>query len=301
MGFGSATPGLYNIGVPGKAYLSILQWPDEMDDPARVEALVASAGLDPFLATQRVRRGTPLIAAIVDEEVRESVLAELRDRDVLAFAPSQGELSAVPPALRAKRLVRPEGAPKPMFLVEPWRGEPEGLLCENAFLIVRARLDQSTTRIITGSDAPAVSYGPGLGMGMGSGSFGVGMGLGMSMGDAGSPQVSTTHSHRHVLDLYTRDNRRIRCDSEKFNFDVLGDKRGLTDLENSRRLAELVESACRRASVDAAFQSFRASGDILTNFSRSCGDVLISRQDDSPAFEFYSAWSYCLHAAMRTG
>lgn len=285
--------------MPGKAYLSILQWPDELDDDARVEALVAAAGLDPFLASQRVRRGTPLVACTVDADVRESVLDELRRRGVLAIAPSGDEIAAVPAPFRAKRLIRPEGAPKPMFLVEPWRGEPEGLLCEDVFLIIRARLDHSTTTAVSGGDAPSSTYA-GWGGILGGGA--VGTGVDMSVGDlTPTAQTTTRHGFRHVLDLYTRDSRRVRCDSDKFNFDVLGKNRGLTDLQNSRQLADLIRAACPRASVDEGFPNFRASADILRSFSRTVGDATVTRRDDAPAFEFYSAWSYCLHTALRPG
>lgn len=285
--------------MPGRAYLSILQWPDDLDDDARVEALVAAAGLDPFLAAQRVRRGTPLVAALIDADVRESVLDELRRRGALAFAPSDDELAAAPAPLRAKRLLRPEGAPASMFLVEPWRGEPEGLVGGEVLLIVQARLDQSITRAVSGGDGPFSGSSAGWGDIVGAGA--VGTGVDMSMGASAPTAQTTTHSFRHVLDLYTRDARRVRCDSSKFNFDVLGQARGLTDLQNSQRLAALLRAACPNASVDLGFPSFRAGADLLRSFSRTVGDATITRRDDSPAFEFYSAWSYCLHTALRPG
>lgn len=277
-----------------RAYLSILEWPDGMSEDRRVECVVQACGLDPFVARQRVVRGTPQVTTTIDVDVASHILDALRERHILAIAPTEEDLAAIPAPFRAKRLIRPEGAPRPMYMVEPWRGSPEGLVCDDVMLIVRARIDQSTTRTITGSTDGAGAATTML-LGVGGG-----MAIAASMDlHGGHVQTSTTHRAKHIVDIYTRDRRRIRCDSDKFNFDILG-RKGLSDVENSERFALMLAQECRRALIDTSFKSFRCPMDVVSAYSRISGDATVVRRDDSPVFEFYSAWSACVHRAMLT-
>ena len=282
-----------------KAYVSILSWPGDMPDAQRLEALVAATGLDPHTAKQRLARGTPQVTMSIEAPLAAAVVSALTSSGVLAFAPTDEDLAAVPPPLRVKRLVRPEGTPLPMYLAELWKGDPEGLRCDQVELLVRARVDQSTVRTIIGADPAGFSLLHPSHFGVGPTSV-MAAAAGMDL-HGGLPAVRTTtssHESRHLVDLFTRDGRRLRCDSAKFNFDVLGKDRGISDLQSTERLALRLAEECQNAQIDTGFRDFRCGGDIIASTSRSLGGATIVKRDESPVFEFYSAWSYCLHKAQ---
>lgn len=254
-----------------------------------VEALVRAAGIDPYLAKQRVQRGAPQVTAMIDAETAPEVVAVLKKLGISAFAPTTEELAATPEPVRAKRLIRADGAP--MFMVEPWKGTPCGLRCDEVFLIVRGRVDTSVTKTIVGSSG-GDDFGWQAGMAFGYGAeVGIAASMTGGMGEPAAPVRTTSHSVRFMIDLYTGSGLRVRCNSEKFNFDVLG-KLAMTDLENSERLALLLAEECQSALIDTNFKAFRCPGDVITTSRRHLGSTTVDRRDDVPVFEFYSAWTY---------
>lgn len=274
-----------------RAYVSILEWPESMSPERRVEAIVAATGLDPHTARQRATRGAPQITMLVEEGLAPAITASLLEQGLPAFAPTDTELLAAPSPLRVKRLIRPEGTPFAMYMAEMWKGEAEGFRCEDVQLIIRARVDQSSVRTVLGADPLASGLaGPGL-LRRGT------AGMLSAAYEADSPTAevrrTTTHESRHVIDLFIRDGRRLRCDSAKFNYDVLGSERGISDLQSSERLALKLAEECETAQIETGFREFRCAGDIIASTVRSLGGVTIAKRDESPVFEFYSAWSYC--------
>jgi hypothetical protein len=268
-----------------------------MSDAKRLETLVAATGLDPHTARQRLVRGTPQVTMLIQASLASTVVSSLSNAGVSAFAPTDADLAAAPAPLRVKRLVSPEGSPFPMYLAELWKGDPEGLRCDDVELLVRARIDQSTVRTIIGSDPSGFNLVNPMMLGVGPTSLMTAAGMDLH-GGMPAARTTTSHESRHLVDLFTRDGRRLRCDSSKFNFDVLGKDRGISDLQSTERLALRLAEECQHAQIDTGFREFRCTGDIIASTARSLGGTTIVKRDESPVFEFYSAWSYCLFKAF---
>ncbi len=255
------------------AYLSIVRWPGGYTRQQMVEALVDAAGMDPFVADQRVAKGVPAVVHRLDAALAPDVLKHLHKRNVAALAPARSQMESIAPALKAKRLVEAIGSPEPMYMCEMWRDEGRGLLPRELFLIVRARL----RRIERGRPEAEVDYNYNYATGY------------------AVPEVHIIRKDKsslsEVMDLYLRDGSRIRISGDKFNFDVLGDERGLSDNENADKLALKLAEQSPKVLVDTKFAEFICPPDFVLRWRTSTGGKEV--RDDHPAFEFYSVWA-CL-------
>jgi hypothetical protein len=264
------------MAVGEHAYLSIVAWPRGYTREMMTESLVEATGMDPFHADQRIARGVPTVVERIDAAVAREVLRPLRKRKVAAFAPTQSQMDAVAAPLSAKRLVPAGGAPQPMYLCEPWRGEGIGFLASDLFLLVRAGLQRERGQVETD-----VTYG----------------------GDPDTGGGLEVHTWRHdkmrlseAMDLYLRDGSRIRISGDKFSFDVLGTERGHSDNENMDRLALRLAEESPNVLVDVAFRDFVCPPHLISGWRRQIGARSV--RDDQPAFEFYSVWSFLLHKRL---
>ncbi|MEK6700992.1 MAG: hypothetical protein AABZ53_01935, partial [Planctomycetota bacterium] len=209
----------------------------------------------------------------------------------MAIGLSPTEIGAAPEPRKAKRLMEAQGAPKPMYMVEFWREEAQALLCDDVFLLVRAKIDRSQVRVRTGSppgpgDFFSTSLSPGA-----AGAFA--LNLNWTPGTH-----TTTVKFTHIIDLYTRSGTRVRIDGDKFNFDVLGDQRGLTELENVDKLALKLAGECKGAMVDTGFGDFRVSPELARGVVHDLVGTTVIKRDEGPAFELYSVWSWHLHRRL---
>lgn len=261
------------------AYLSIIRWPDGYTVRDQVEALVEAVGMEPFLAQQRVVKGVPAIVHRFDESLMAEVMKPLKARRVLAFALPHRTLEALPTPVAAKRLIPAEDAPSPMYMCEAWRGNGVGFLTSDLFLIVRAQLRKTTKGEVQSDTYTELSYSP----------------------YAGVHPTTYTETYRndktkvtHIMDLYLRDGRRIRINGDKFNFDMLGKARGLTDNENIDKVACQIAEEAPGCLIDVGFEKFIAPIMLIRGLKSGLqrSDEL---RNDNPAFEFYTGWTYLLN------
>jgi len=263
------------------AYLSIIRWPDSYTIDDQVEALVEATGMEPFLAKQRVSKGVPAVVHRFEESLAAEVIKPLKARRVQAFVLPHRKLDELPKPIAAKRLIPAEDAPKPMYMCEPWRGEGVGFLTADLVLIVRAQL-----RKVTRGEVQTDTYRD------------------LHVTPMGGVHVSThTETFRydktkftHILDMYLKNGRRIRINSDKFNFDLLGKSRALTDTLNVDMLACRLAEEAPTCLVDVGFDKFIAPAMLISSMKgeQKRHDEL---RNDTPAFEFYSGWVYLLNLA----
>lgn len=268
--------------TPDAAFLSVIAWPPGMDVERVADLVYAASGIDRFYVRQRLAGGVPAVIQRVDAGASRPMVDELRTHGVFAVAPTQTQMRAFAGPIRAKRLAPALGAPEPMFLCEPWRGEAFGFTARSIAVMVRARLSRSH------KSAPRLE------------SSGAGYG---AMAGAPVPYYEVVRDSRSslhdILDIYLRDRRRIRCHGDKFNFDILGSSKGFSDNENMDKLAVMLADAAPRAIVDLGFADFSCPP-ILAEISRTAsnGD---RTTDDHPMFDFYSPWIVLIHAAIAAG
>jgi hypothetical protein len=252
------------------SYLTVAKWPREWDALQRMTALVESVGLDPTDAERRVKAGPPLVVAKMPGVAAESALGVLRARGVESLAVSTDELLAAGTPLRAKRLVALGGAGG-RYNVELWRGQPFELEMSDVRVVVRAQLRKVVLGEIR-ADAQVTADE--------HGNYQI---------ESGSTRERSLRV-REIIEVHRRGGERVRIDSSKFSFDVLGGGRGTVDLASADRLALRLATEATGAVVDTGFANF-GGGALIS--ARDVPRSALDRQrfpDDDPAFEFYSVW-----------
>ncbi len=264
---------------PDRVYITLLAWPKRLSGAGRAEALVSACGLDaPHAQRLAADAGPVLVMALPPTPARAAVKA-LPAAGIPAVGHPQARFDELLPPFACKRLVAAQGAADALYLAEPARprrDEPRGLRAADIRLIVRARLVRQTVESTT-----SAALEPRL-----AGAFDV-------------PTVervrTTTESHvSDVIDVYEHSGRAVRIDGDRFNFDVLGTARGLSDGQNAGRLATMLAERAPRAEIDLDFAARRLRGPAARTHRTSgmslSGATLIARRDDHAAFDFYSVW-----------
>jgi hypothetical protein len=232
-------------------YIFITRWPESFAPEQRVEVAVAVTGLEPIYAARRVARGDTVVLTCVESSRAEDITRALRERDVGCAAVREAALRNLDEPVLLKRLVPADGAPQPMFLAEPWRSEPLGILASGIALLVRARLRKTTRR-----DEVSFDVSPEAGD--------AAYDMESSFPTSGYPSDRTADVYRRdvvemidVVEFVTRDRVRYRIRGDKFNFDFLGASRGLSDNQNCDRLACIVAESAPECAIDTGFAAFR--------------------------------------------
>lgn len=280
-----------------RSFITVVRWPSGWSSAQAEEALVAALGMNPADARLTAARPTPLPVGVLTAPEARSAAKVLRDRRVPALAVTQDDLAALADPLRAKRLVRPMGAPAGMYLVEPWRGEGRGLVMDQVVLVVRGRVARTETT--AGVNEP-ISTWPLTGS-LSEEEIGAnvawdaaddaifGLGQGPTKRDVGSGEI---------IDLWLRDDSAVRIDARRFNFDVLGEAKGLSDAQNSAQLALRLAEESPGAEVDLGFSAFRPTPGLRVR-AVVRGASVTTLRDDQPLFEFYSRWRYLTVRALN--
>lgn len=269
------------------AYLSITKWPDHLDEADRIRLILQACGGDPYSARLVVIRETPMVAGRLPIDAAERAVNILRVEGVRAFAPTRDDLGTIRPLPRVKCLHPALGAPEPMYSVECWDGRTAVLKSRHIVLLVRARLETSTSRssfetTLNSKNGAAVAF--------------LGVQGAMLMSSLNGPAInrSTTFQSSHVLDVYVKNGQRIRIDGDKFNFSVLGGEKQYSDLENMDLLANRLAEEAPHALIETGFRNFKCPADVLSDAFTATGTSSMRKRSDAGPFDFYSAWTYWL-------
>jgi hypothetical protein len=179
-------------------------------------------------------------------------------------------------------------------MLEPWRGESHGLLMDDVYCIVRARIGKASvgpTEVeVTPRHAP--------------------YGMGPSWDVDVSVTTKRTSSKSDMIDLWLFDRehsskrpdgrivygiKQIRINCEKFNWDILGKNKGLTEGNKADQLAVILGNQAPHAAVELNFAEFRDASSPAIGSSWSSTSAGGSKKDESGAFDFYSAWCGLMH------
>ncbi|MFM9995689.1 MAG: hypothetical protein ACKVU4_07805 [Phycisphaerales bacterium] len=271
-----------------RAYLSVLRWPDGSAEDGRAAALVEAMGMDVYTARLAARRGVPQVVLTLASDQAAAGVARLRAMGVLAIAPSRAGMEASGPARRVKRLIPAMGAP--MYQCEMWRGEPEALRMEDVALLVHAEARERESRTTRNPDRSRAVMG-GL---MAAGAAGAMIGGAL----AGPASLSTRRTTiTCLLDMFLRDGRRLRIDSEKFGFDVLGAARGVTDRESMAVLVKRFTREAPAVRLDQGFGSFVCPAEFVRSHFSAAGGDRVNRTSEASGFDFYGAWVWAVFRA----
>ena len=273
-----------------RAYLVVVAWPPVMDHEARAAAIEYSIAQPKGMCATLARKDAPCVLTVGPREQIREAARNLRKAGVPAMYPTRHDLAEVAATFRCKQLIPAIGADEPLYMCEPWgkRAEARGLNLRQVRLIVKGRIKRSRTE--STFDTPVNQMG--------------GMGFGPAMIDAhlmGSSSNATRRSEpiADVMDLYTDEGSGLRIDGSHFNFDLLGDGKGRTDGENMTRLATMLSEQAPLASMDLNFPKFSIPPGVVMSKTSGSGAMSIQREDEGPAFDFYSALMCLIDRAMR--
>ncbi len=273
--------------APERAYVSIVQWPDDFGEAERAGALVHALGMSPPDARLAARRDAPVVVARVDASRAQEIEDRLAETGLMGFVPTARDLASFTEPLRVKRMAVEAG----VFVIEPWRGEAARFAVRDLRMIVKGAAVLSSTRVSSygGSGARnAAAY-------MVGGIVAVAASASM-----GSGSVRSTREQRtEIIDLTFGGDQRVRFSSDKLSFDMLGESKGMTDRENMQRLGELLRFLAPRATFDDGFSGFSCPAEFVTGFQQVSDRSSLRVRSDAGAFDFYSAWIVLL--ARRFG
>ncbi len=283
-------------------YVSISSWPEGWGERERHAALV-KAGMPAPDAVGVSRRVAPMVIKRLPLASGEALIRGLAVQGVEAFGLCRDEMDLTVPPTPAKRLRAALGSPKPMYLVESWRERvfPNvTLMMDQVFLIIRATVTVQVTKTVIEPDEPDSMLGIGFpGDVLASGVAGsIGRLAYRAAADESElihKSSSTRSSGDQVIEMYLMDGSRVRINSAKFNFDVLGTNKGLTDRENMDTLMLKLSEEATHAMIDFGFESFRPPSELRLSASEMYGtNTTVKTIDPWPAYEFYSVWRYIM-------
>lgn len=255
-----------------------------MDETLRVKTLVKVAAMDAYQARLVAIRPTPTILARMEPDRAAEVVSALEIEGVSAIAPQRDDIwnFRTTPRVRSLTLTSPG-----IYSILFWDGRITELKMRDVVFMVRGRVQRSSTRTESNS-ASAGSVAAGYMIG---GVFGAAMAASTGGGATRSTKIELSH----LLDLFVRNGTRVRLNADKFSFDVLGPDKGFTNIENMDKLAVQLGRDAPAALIDTDFPKFKPPAEILRDSFQAVGDKGVTRSDDSPAFDFYSAWLYLVN------
>lgn len=296
---GSPRRGCYtDIMDERRSFVTIVRWPSSFVQEDKVEALVAALGMDPYDAQLACQRPVPQPLGILTVNQARDAAKLLRERGVPALAIGARDFDSLGMPLIAKRLVQPMGAPPGLYMAEPWRGEGRGFNIAEALLLVRGKISRiKTTQEIERDDS--LSAGVVIAAGGGITGAAAAMAINEHLGTGVGPRQSRDVGSTEILDAWFPDGSCVRVDGRKFNFDVLGPKRGLSDGHNSAALGLRLAEEAPAAQIDLDFGEFRnpVGMRVISVFHTAT----TTTRDDLPVFEFYTRWKFLIARALHRG
>jgi hypothetical protein len=276
-------------------FLTVIAWPEGWDREAVAQLLAGEAGLDLPTLRLRLGRAPPMIIGQVDAPAAAAAVAALTARGGDAFAPTLADLAALGPTLKIKdmRLVDSE------LEVDLWNGLSTTIRREQVQILIRAHLRKSApaaghpSMYAPGRPASGgrVHFVGGVGLGIGLGA----MGLAAAYGASYAANASFGDVRRDVrtsdkLDIHTPDGSVYQIDGDRFAYLILGELRGQGDKANMDKMCELLTHLAPDPIVDPYFPLWRAPA----GYQRLRLPEMKRNQDD-PAFAFYSRWAALMY------
>ena len=270
-----------------KPTATILAWPAGQSDD-QILAILQRAGFGEYESKQLSRREAPFFLGRVKPDFASVTQPVLETAGIQSLVLTQEQIDSVPKFLLSKNLHAAIGAPRPVFAVEPWRGEGTILNMDDVFLIIRASVGRSKSTV----EAMPRSFNTTPGALLLPGEAAVEYALSSGQHE---PQFSKTivTDAAEVIEMYRLDGTRVRVNSEKFNFEILGKSKGITDRQNVDSLMLLLSELAVNAEIDLDFRKFKAPPNTIKSQARlGVTGAAVKTVDAWPSFEFYSVWRY---------
>lgn len=234
-----------------RAYLTVISWPDSVDEEGRIDALVNCAGIDLYQARLGSRRNTPGIMCILNAAMRERALGAIHQQGIMAIAPTRAEIEDYPRAQVARGVDQFPDTDPPAFCVDDPKGGAWTFNADRVRLAVYGHVSATSKSYET--DERAVG-----------GMLSI---ENAAMNAAAGNLVRTDQTTRliEVLDLHistSRGVRLVRLIGPRARIGILGDEYQRPSLLNDAKATELVQLLMPGAEVDRGFRDFDPPGDL---------------------------------------
>ena len=271
--------------LSSKPTATILAWPKGQTSE-QVVATLERAGFGTYESNQLVRRETPFFMGRVKEEFERHSAPILSAGGIQTLVLTQDQIDSVPKPFLAKSLHPAPDSQRPFYVVEPWRGDGTSLNLDEIFLIVRASVGRSRSTVE--AQPRGLSHNPAMLM-----PYEAAVIHAIADDDLVPRSTKTVVANAtEVIEMFRLDGTRVRVNSDKFSFEVLGKSKGLTDRQNVDTLMLLLSEQAANAEIDLEFRKFKAPPNTIKTHSVDMGNTTIKNTDAWPSFEFYAVWRY---------
>ncbi len=118
----------------------MINWPSRFTEANRVDALVGSAAMDPYQATQASRRNLPGVMCTIDALDRALILDSMHARGILCIAPTHDEVMSYAPPIGASSVKQFPGTNPARFEIQPHEGEPWTFEADQVKLVISGQI-----------------------------------------------------------------------------------------------------------------------------------------------------------------
>ena len=278
--------------LSSKPTATILAWPKGQTSD-QVAATLEHAGFGTYESNQLVRRETPFFMGRVKPEFERNSAPILNAGGIHTLVLTQDQIDSVPKPFLAKSLHATANSQRPFYVVEPWRGDGTSLNLDEIFLIVRASVGR--TRSTVEAQPRGLSGHPGALLMPYEAAV-----VHAVADDLFVPQStkSVVANATEVIEMFRLDGTRVRINSDKFNFDLLGKSKGLTDRQNVDTLMLRLSEQATNAEIDLEFRKFKAPPNTIKTHTVDIGNTTTKNIDAWPSFEFYAVWRYLIQRVV---
>lgn len=268
---------------PETAYLTVISWPSNFNEDARIEALVGAAAMDPYQARLASRRNLPGVMCTIDALVRDDILGAMHKTGVLCIAPTQSEIMNYPQPELAIGVDQFPDADPPSFVVEANDNSHWTFRSDQVRLAIAGHIKATSTTI----KSTRSSYRK-------LNTYGSAVGNAMRQSDV---HVSRNTKVTNLLDLHIQTDaglRLVRLVGPRTRIGIVGDGDRPSLLDHSRP-AEMIQVLMPDAHIDTEFHDFDPPSTVRKQ-SRKAGGPSGSLTMESWAF--YSPWVGLIRQAM---
>lgn len=254
--------------MPRSAYLSVINWPDSFDEPARVSALVQCAGMDQYQAMLASRRNTPGIMTRIDSKMRQHVANAMLGRGILCIAPTHDEVAQYPQPDHAHGIEQFPDADPARFVVISESHAPWSFTGDQVKLVISGHIKSIDTKVESSAFTPISSA---------------------SESGYDLPRVTRNINVTQLLDFHIKAEngiKLVRLIGKKTRIGIVGDDSPPSLLDDSRPI-ELVHILMPDVPIDTEFYDFDPPGNIRALALKKGGR---SSELGLDAWSFYSPW-----------
>ncbi|MBC23354.1 MAG: hypothetical protein CMJ32_05490 [Phycisphaerae bacterium] len=279
-----------------RRFLTIIKRADNQAPAEMAKLLEQACGFDIETAILKANMEPPSIFSLKDGMNALDFIRKLNDMGGQAFECTLRDIES----LGRTRMIRSIDILDGRLELDMWREDPVSIQREEVRLICHGRIrNERRMHGMATKSRPRVHQGPSLVASALASAIPLGIAATLyarrevGRDSSGTGLASTTRMFSDKIDIITRQGDVFQVDANRFNFDVLGDLKGLTDQENVLKLCDLLSHVTPNEIMDPYFPLWiPPAGYHLIHLDG------MKTAKEYPAFAFYSRWSWLMYRHM---